>query len=160
LRGFNLDHGTDFAQTIAGMPVNLPTQAHGQGYSDMNFMIPELISGIQFSKGPYYADQGDFATAGASNINYATTLERPLVRVVLGGKGYQHALLAGSQSIGDGNLLAAFESAHDDGPWRHPDNFQKLNGVLTYSRGDQLNGINISAMGYRGRWNSTDQIPL
>jgi outer membrane cobalamin receptor len=71
LRGFNLDHGTDFATTLAGMPVNLPTHAHGQGYSDLNSMIPELVSGVQFSKGPYYADQGDFATAGAANINYA-----------------------------------------------------------------------------------------
>src|SRR5262245_59789896 len=70
LRGFNLDHGTDFATTLAGMPVNLPTHGHGHGYSDLNFMIPELVSGVQFSKGPYFADQGDFATAGAVNINY------------------------------------------------------------------------------------------
>ena len=78
LRGFNLDHGTDFAQTIAGMPVNMPTHAHGQGYSDINFLIPELVAGVQYSKGPYFADQGDFATAGAANINYVTSLDRPL----------------------------------------------------------------------------------
>ena len=71
LRGFNLDHGTDFATTVAGMPVNMPTHGHGHGYSDLNFLIPELVSGVQFSKGPYFADQGDFATAGAANINYA-----------------------------------------------------------------------------------------
>ena len=70
LRGFNLDHGTDFATTVAGMPVNMPTHGHGHGYSDANFLIPELVSGVQFSKGPYFADQGDFATAGAANINY------------------------------------------------------------------------------------------
>ena len=81
LRGFNLDHGSDFAMTVAGTPVNMPTHAHSQGYSDINFLIPELVAGVQYSKGPYFADQGDFATAGAGNINYATTLDRPLVRV-------------------------------------------------------------------------------
>jgi len=81
LRGFNLDHGTDFATTVAGMPVNMPTHGHGHGYSDLNFLIPELVSGVQFSKGPYFADQGDFATAGAATINYANALAHPLVRV-------------------------------------------------------------------------------
>src|SRR5437867_1639810 len=81
LRGFNLDHGTDFATVVAGMPVNMPTHAHGQGYTDLNFLIPELVTGVQFSKGPYYADQGDFATAGSSNVNYANLLDRPIVRL-------------------------------------------------------------------------------
>src|SRR3979411_2821913 len=88
LRGFNLDHGTDFATTVAGMPVNLPTNGHGQGYSDLNFLIPELVSGVQYSKGPYFADQGDFATAGSANINYANALDRALVRVGGGGEGF------------------------------------------------------------------------
>ncbi len=78
LRGFNLDHGSDFATTVAGVPVNMPTHAHSQGYSDINFLIPELVAGVQFSKGPYYADVGDFGTAGNSNINYAATLDRPI----------------------------------------------------------------------------------
>ena len=60
LRGFNLDHGSDFAMTVAGTPVNMPTHAHSQGYSDINFLIPEIVAGVQFSKGPYFADQGDF----------------------------------------------------------------------------------------------------
>ena len=81
LRGFNLDHGTDFATTVAGMPVNMPTHGHGHGYSDLNFLIPELASGVQFSKGPYFAEHGDFATAGTANINYTNTLDRPIVRV-------------------------------------------------------------------------------
>ena len=76
LRGFNLDHGTDFATTVAGMPVNMPTHGHGHGYSDLNFLIPELASGVQFSKGPYFAEHGDFATAGTANINYTNTLAR------------------------------------------------------------------------------------
>src|SRR4029453_18029112 len=84
LRGFNLDHGSDFAMTVSGAPVNMVTHAHGQGYSDLNFLIPELVAGVQYSKGPYYAELGDFATAGAANINYATELERPIAHVEAG----------------------------------------------------------------------------
>src|SRR5438552_4434281 len=107
LRGFNLDHGTDFASFVAGMPVNMPTHAHGQGYMDLNFMIPELVTGVQFSKGPYYADQGDFATAGSSNVNYATVLDRPIVHVEAGGEGYARALAAASPQVGSGPRVAA-----------------------------------------------------
>src|SRR4030088_3307488 len=85
LRGFNLDHGTDFAITVAGTPVNLPTHAHGQGYSDLNFLVPGLVTGGQFSKGASYADQGDFATAGSATINYATVLDRSIAHVEAGG---------------------------------------------------------------------------
>lgn len=162
LRGFNLDHGTDFATTVAGMPVNMPTHGHGQGYSDLNFMIPELVSGVQFSKGPYYADQGDFATAGAANITYVNALDNPdraLVRVGGGDEGYGRALVAVSPKAGSGRVLAALEVAHDDGPWAQPDDYKKVNGVLRYSRGDTVNGLSLTGMGYRASWNSTDQIP-
>ena len=84
LRGFNLDHGTDFSTTVAGVPVNTPTGAHAHGYSDVSFLIPELVSGVQFKKGPYFADEGDFSAAGAANINYVNHLERPIVRVSAG----------------------------------------------------------------------------
>src|SRR5688572_29153012 len=88
LRGFNLDHGFDFAQTIAGVPVNMPTHAHAQGYADSNFLIPELVSGVQFRKGPYYAENGDFSSAGSANINYFNVLERPVVTLTGGSFGY------------------------------------------------------------------------
>ena len=117
LRGFNLDHGSDFAMTVAGTPVNMPTHAHSQGYSDINFLIPELVAGVQYSKGPYFADQGDFATAGAGNINYATTLDRPLVRLEGGTYGFGRVLMAASPKVGKGNLLAAFETSTNSGPW-------------------------------------------
>jgi len=159
LRGFNLDHGTDFSNTVAGMPVNMPSHAHGQGYSDLNFMIPEIISGVQFSKGPYYADQGDFATAGSANINYASVLDHPIAHVEAGGQGYGRVILAASPSVGTGHLLAAIEASHNDGPWDHPDDYRKINGVVKYSRGDTLNGWSLTAMGYHGDWNSTDQVP-
>src|SRR5258708_13458189 len=137
LRGFNLDHGTDMATSVVGIPVNMPTHAHGQGYMDLNFLIPELVTGVQFSKGPYYAEQGDFATAGSSTINYASALDRPIVHVDGGGEGYGRALLAASPQVGTGHVLAALEVAHNDGPWVHPDNYQKVNGVLRYSEGDE-----------------------
>ncbi len=159
LRGFNLDHGTDFATTVAGMPVNMPTHAHGQGYTDLNFMIPELVTGVQFSKGPYYADQGDFATAGSSNINYANALDRTLASVEVGGEGFARGLFAVSPQVGRGHLIAALELAHNDGPWDHPDDYRKINGVLRYSEGDAVNGFSLTGMGYHGQWNSTDQVP-
>ncbi len=159
LRGFNLDHGTDFATTVAGMPVNLPTHAHGHGYSDLNFLIPELVSGVQFSKGPYFADQGDFATAGAANINYVNAVERPIVQVAGGQDAYGRALFAASPKVGDATVLAALEVDHNDGPWDRPDGFGKVNGVVRYSRGDTLSGLTLTAMGYHGQWHATDQIP-
>ena len=160
LRGFNLDHGTDFATTVAGMPVNMPTHGHGHGYSDLNFLIPELVSGVQFSKGPYYAELGDFATAGAANINYTNSLGRPLVRIGGGGQGFGRALVAASRVAAGGTWLGALEVQHNDGPWDRPDNFRKVNGLMRFTRGDALNGVSATLMGYRGRWNSTDQVPL
>jgi hypothetical protein len=159
LRGFNLDHGSDFAQTIAGTPVNMPTHAHSQGYSDINFLIPELVTGVQFSKGPYFAEYGDFATAGASNINYATTLDRPMAHLEKGNYGYARAFFAASPRMGSGHLLAAFETSTNSGPWSVPDSYRKLNGVLRYSRGDSVNGFSLTLMGYHGKWNATEASP-
>jgi hypothetical protein len=159
LRGFNLDHGTDFATTVAGMPVNMPTHGHGHGYSDLNFLIPELISGVQFAKGPYFTEHGDFATVGAATINYTNSLTRPIVRIGGGGQGFRRALAAGSRAAGRGVVLGALEVQGNDGPWRRPDEFRKVNGVVRYTRGDALNGVAATLMGYRGSWNATDQIP-
>ena len=160
LRGFDLDHGTDFSTTVAGMPVNMPTHGHGHGYSDLNFLIPELVSGVQFSKGPYFADQGDFTTAGSASINYTNALERPVVRLGGGGQGFGRVLAAASSRVGRGQLIGAIELQHNDGPWDRPDDFEKVNGLLRYSRGDGVNGFSVTAMGYRGTWNSTDQVPV
>lgn len=159
LRGFNLDHGTDLAATVAGAPVNMPTHAHGQGYSDENFLIPELISGVQYKKGPYYADEGDFASAGAININYMNALDRPLVSVTGGSFGYQRVLAAGSHPWLGGILLGALEAAHDDGPWVHHDAYRKLNGLVRFTGGGDAQAFSITASAYNGRWNATDQIP-
>jgi len=159
LRGFNLDHGSDFAATIAGVPVNLPTQAHFHGYADTNILIPELVSGVQFRKGPYFADDGDFSAAGSSNVNYVNRLDRPIVSLSGGGQGWRRLFGATSPRIGSGHLLFGIEAVHNDGPWTLEDDFRKLNGIVRYSRGDTRDGFSLTGMGYNANWNSTDQIP-
>jgi outer membrane receptor protein involved in Fe transport len=141
------------------MPVNMPTHGHGHGYSDLNFLIPELASGVQFSKGPYFAEHGDFATAGTANINYTNTLTRPLMRIGGGTDTFGRVLLAAAPAIGKGTLLGAIELEHSDGPWQRPDDLNKVNGVVRFSRGDTRNGLSATLMGYHATWNSTDQIP-
>jgi hypothetical protein len=159
LRGFNLDHGFDFAQTIAGIPVNMPTHAHAQGYADSNYLIPELVSGVQFRKGPYYAENGDFSSAGSANVNYFNVLERPIVTVTGGSFDYNRFLGAISPRVGRGNLLTAFEFERDNGPWVSPNGKDKYNGVIRYSQGDSRNGLSATFLGFSNHWHSTDQIP-
>src|SRR5438552_3596093 len=132
LRGFNLDHGTDFLTTLDGMPVNLRTHAHGQGYTDLNFLIPELIQRVDYFKGPYFASKGDFASAGAADIHYAASLPHNLVELTGGSFLYGRGLVAGSPELGGGKLLYGLEIFHNDGPWDHPDDYRRLNGVLRY----------------------------
>jgi outer membrane receptor protein involved in Fe transport len=159
LRGFNLDHGTDFATFVAGMPVNMPSHAHGQGYSDLNWLLPELVSRISYKKGPYFADEGDFSSAGAARIGLIDRLPQGTVAVTLGEHGYARALVANSARVGRGDLLYALETAHNDGPWRHPEKFHRLNGVLRFSLDHGETRQSITAMGYSAGWNATDQIP-
>jgi hypothetical protein len=159
VRGFNLDHGTDFSTTVAGVPVNTPTGAHAHGYTDTSFLIPELVSGVQFKKGPYFADEGDFSAAGAANINYVNQLDRASVSLSGGQDGWRRLFGAASPRVGAGYLLGAVEAGGFDGPWVRPDNYRKLNTVLRYSRGDNRNGLSVTGMGYWADWNATDQVP-
>jgi hypothetical protein len=159
LRGFNLDHGFDFSTTIAGIPVNMPTHAHAQGYADTNFLIPELVSGVQFRKGPYYAEEGDFSAVGAANINYFNRLDRPVASISGGSDNFFRFFGAVSPQVGPGNLLTAIEWATDDGPWERPNTHPKKNAVVRYSQGDARNGFSITGLGYSSHWHSTDQVP-
>jgi hypothetical protein len=159
LRGFNLDHGTDFATTVAGVPVNMPTHAHGHGYTDLNFLMPELVSGVQFRKGPYYADQGDFSAAGAANVSYVSRLDAPIVRASIGELGWQRGLFAASRAVGQGHLLYAGEIMRQDGPWERPDGYQRVNGIARYALGDSEQGAAIMLSAYHGVWHATDQVP-
>ncbi|MEP6838348.1 MAG: TonB-dependent receptor plug domain-containing protein, partial [Bradyrhizobium sp.] len=158
LRGFNLDHGTDLAISVDGMPVNMPTHGHGQGYADINFLIPELVQSVNVRKGPYFADQGDFASAGAVSIDYVNKLPKNIAELSFGSFGYARALAAASTAVGAGTLLTAFEANKYNGPWDVPDNVRKLNGVLRYSQGTATDGFTLSAMAYSNGWNSTDQV--
>jgi hypothetical protein len=161
LRGFNLDHGTDFAVFIDDMPLNLPSHAHGEGYSDMNTVIPEFVQEVNFEKGPYYADVGNFGAAGSAHLEFFKTLPQNFFTVEGGMYGYGRAVFGVSQKLGSGNLLYGGEAYHDNGPWTtHEDNFYKYNGILTYSQGGDADGFSITARGYRGTWNSSDQIPV
>jgi len=160
LRGFNLDHGTDFATSVNGMPVNMPTHAHGQGYSDLNFLIPELVQRIEYRKGPYFASNGDFASAGSADVVYRQKLDAPFAQLTVGGGGFRRVTLGGSTELSGGpTLLGAIELQRDDGPWTVPERLRKNNGVLTLSGGTAAEGWSTSLMGYHARWTSTDQVP-
>jgi len=160
LRGFNLDHGTDFAVFLGGMPLNLPSHAHGEGYSDMNIVIPEFVQRLNYEKGPYYADTGNYSSVGSANVEYFKTLPENFLQVEAGMYDYARAVFGVSHKVGSGSLLYGGEAYYDDGPWTHPDAYKKFNGLLTYSRGDAAKGLSITAMGYYGNWNSSDQIPI
>lgn len=159
LRGFNLDHGTDFAIWIDGMPVNMPTHGHGQGYADLNFLIPELVERIDYRKGPYSAEEGDFSSAGAARLRTFRTLPRSLARLEFGAFGFQRAVAAHSAQAGPGRVLFGLEGQHYDGPWEIDENFVKYNGLVRWVSGDEENGFDVTLMGYQGEWNSADQIP-
>ncbi|MCX7155704.1 MAG: TonB-dependent receptor [Rhodocyclales bacterium] len=159
LRGFNLDHGTDFAASVMGMPANQPTHAHGQGYLDLHFLIPELVEHMHYRKGPYAAEAGDFATAGSASIDYVRKLDAPFAQLSIGQNSYRRGLLAGSPAAGSGNLLYAVEWTENNGPWQLPENIGKFNTLLRYSHGSEDNGWSLAAMAYRAQWASTDQVP-
>jgi hypothetical protein len=158
LRGFNLDHGTDFATYLDGMPLNLPSHAHGEGYSDMNTVIPELVQRLDYEKGPYYADVGNYGSAGAAHLEFYKTLPQDFLTVEGGTFGFARAVFGVSQKLTLGNLLYAGEAFHDDGPWVHPDDYSKFNGLLTYSQGDVSSGFSVTGRACYGQWNSSDQI--
>jgi hypothetical protein len=160
LRGFNLDHGTDFAIFLDDMPLNLPSHAHGEGYSDMNTVIPEFVKRVNFEKGPYYADIGNYGSAGSAHVEFFKTLPQNFSKVEGGMYGYGRAVFGVSQKLGSGSLLYGGEEYYDNGPWVHPDAYNKINGLLTYSQGDDADGVSITARGYHGKWNSSDQIPV
>ena len=160
MRGYSLDHGTDFAIFLDGMPLNLPSHAHGEGYSDMNIVIPEFVERVDARKGPYYGDIGDYGSAGNAQMAFFKVLPRDFVQVDGGMYGFARFVFGVSRRLGAGNLLYGGEAYHDNGPWIHPDNFYKFNGLMTYSQGTGDNGFSITAHGYAGtRWNSSDQLP-
>ncbi|MGZ8227918.1 MAG: TonB-dependent receptor [Methylococcaceae bacterium] len=159
LRGFNLDHGTDFLTQIDGVPVNMPSHAHGQGWTDTNFLIPEMIKTLSYKKGLYYAENGDFSSTGSANIEYFDKLPPHMIKFTGGSFGYYRGLVTGSHKLGNGQLLYAGESVHNGGPWTLSNDYLKFNGVLRYSEEHGDSGWSTTAMAYQADWNATDQIP-
>jgi len=161
LRGFNLDHGTDFSVSLDGMPVNIRSHAHGQGYLDLNFMIPELIERIDYAKGVYRADVGDFSAAGSARFKTYDKLDRSFVTAEIGDDGYYRGVLGLSREINaDTTLLLGGSYDHDNGPWALAEGLERYKGFakLTHEGGDFT--TRISMFGFRSTWNGTDQIPL
>jgi len=159
LRGYNLDHGTDLALYVDDVPVNMRTHAHGQGYADLNWLMPETIGRVDVRKGPYFADEGDFASAGSVQIGLIDTVPKAIAQVTAGSFDYRRFFGVDSAKVGNGNLLIAGEAAHYDGPWTTPDDMQKLNSLLRYTQGTATDGLSITGMAYANRWTSTDQVP-
>lgn len=160
LRGFNLDHGTDFATSVDGVPVNFGSHAHGQGYMDLNWLIPELVAGVAYRKGPYFADAGDFSAAGDANISYLSHLPATFAQLEAGTDAYARALAAGSTRAGPGELLLAGEWMRYDGPATVPGDYRRPNGLLKYTAGDETQGGGVTLQAYDARWHASDQIPV
>jgi hypothetical protein len=159
MRGYNLDHGTDLETYVDGMPVNQPTHAHGQGYTDLNFVIPELADQMTYTKGPYYANVGDFGGVGSVRVNYRDVIPDQL-SATAGTLGFQRLLGAGSAPWGRGQLTAALEVQHYDGPFATADDARKENAVLRYTEGDATSGYSVAAMLYHQLWTSTTDVPV
>ena len=160
VRGFNLDHGTDFRITVAGLPVNMPTHGHGQGYADMNFLIPELVSRVRFQKGTALARGGDFSAAGSADFELVSSFPEGFAELTLGSFDYARAVVGQSFDLGPGKLTVAFEAHANDGPWERGNDFERVNGFVRYHQGDSQRGFTLTALGYDAQWLSTDQVPL
>lgn len=173
LRGYNLDHGTDFSTSINGAPTNMPTHAHGQGYSDVNYLIPELVDQIQYRKGPYFASDGDFSSAGSADVRYKNKLDSDFYQFTMGSFGYMRHLIAGSLVlnndiqktssgwIAEGPVLtSALELLDNNGPWGVAEGLQKVNAFSRLSDGSRAKGWSMDSNYYTAHWNSTDQVPL
>jgi len=160
LRGFNLDHGTDFATWIDGMPVNMRTHGHGQGYTDINFIIPEAVESLHFVKGPYHAELGDFSSAGGAHLRTFDRMPDSRIEAAVGQDGFARLLLMGGLDLGAAHLSGALEGQAYDGPWADIDEeVEKINGLLRLSGGGDSGSWNLAAMYYDNAWNSADQIP-
>jgi TonB dependent receptor/TonB-dependent Receptor Plug Domain len=160
VRGFNLDHGTDFQTKVEGMPVNQPTHAHGQGYTDLNFLIPEFVRSLDYKLGVYHAEIGDFGSAGGAEFFLAKRLDRPLATTDVGAFGLARAVAGHSVRVGGGDLLFGGEAKAYDGPWIRPEGLRKFSGLTRFSIDRGASQFSALLMGYRNRWNSSDQIPV
>ncbi|MGF1455070.1 MAG: TonB-dependent receptor [Alphaproteobacteria bacterium] len=160
LRGFNLDHGTDFAAYFEGLPINFRTHGHGQGYLDLNFIIPELVEVVEFRKGPYYADVGDFSAAGSISFKTFDALEEGFIKGTAGEFDFYRVVAGHSMPLAGGTLLLGGEVKFYDGPWDLDEDFEQYNGLVKFTSAPGDTTFQIIATGFHADWTSTDQIPL
>ena len=165
LRGFDLDHGTDIHLTVDGLPVNMVSHAHGQGYADLHFVIPELIEKVNFSKGPYYSDKGNLATAGYVAFKTKNYLEKNFLKLEGGQYNTVRAitginLLPKGSSEKKQSLYIAGEGSFTKGYFDSPQNFSRFNGMIKY-HGKTGDNSTLTALlsGLTSKWNASGQIP-
>ncbi|MEW5687709.1 MAG: TonB-dependent receptor [Pseudomonadota bacterium] len=160
LRGFNLDHGSDFTTYIDDVQMNFRTHGHGHGYLDLNGLIPEIIEREDFRKGPYRADGGDFALAGAAYMTTKDAYDRPWVAAEAGVRG--HGRVAAGGTLGDvagGRLTLVGEFKVYDGPWEQPERLRHYAAFAKYQRDIAIGALELTTHAYRGTWRPTEQIP-
>lgn len=160
VRGFNLDHGTDFRTMLEGMPLNMPSHGHGQGYTDLNLLIPEVVDHLDYKLGVSHTALGDFASAGGAEFHLLKRIERPFLSAETGAFGLARLAGGASRQVGPGTLLLGGEIKSYDGPWERAQNTKKLAGIARYSWSRGASQFSVLGMAYRNRWNATDQIPL
>ena len=159
VRGFNLDHGTDFQTRLEGMPVNMVTHAHGQGWTDLNFLIPELVDHLDYKLGVYHAELGDFGSAGGAEFHLARSLDHPFATIGTGANGLARIAVGSSARLGDGDLLVAGEAKSYNGPWVLKEGVHKFSGLSSYSWERGASQFSVLGMAYRNQWHSNDQVP-
>lgn len=161
LRGFDIDHGTDVGITVENMPVNMVSHAHGQGYADMHFVIPETIDKINFGKGPYDADKGNFTTAGYVDLKLKNNLDNNLIK--LEGGQFNTKRFLGMLNVLNTEKHQAYiatEFNTTDGPFESSQNFSRSNFFARYNgQLDENNSITVSASHFTSNWDASGQIP-
>ncbi|WP_304143701.1 TonB-dependent receptor domain-containing protein [Mesoflavibacter zeaxanthinifaciens] len=163
LRGFDIDHGTDVALSVDGMPVNMVSHAHGQGYSDLHFLIPETIEKINFGKGPYYSDHGDFNTAGFVDFRTKSSLDNSTISFTAGQFNTLRTLGMFNllENKASQNAYVALEYIETDGPFESPQNFDRLNLMGKYNAYLNDNSkLGLTVSHFTSKWDASGQIPV
>jgi hypothetical protein len=160
VRGYNLDHGTDFGVFVDGMPANNRAHAHGQGYTDINFIIPEFVQQLDYQKGPFFAERGDMTTAGAAEFTLVNELQHGFAGVTFGEDNYWRGVFGDSVEAWGGVLTFGGEATYYEGPWALDEDASRFNGIVRWHRGDEDNYFNVTFLGSQGEWRATDQIPM
>ncbi|MEP2056383.1 MAG: TonB-dependent receptor plug domain-containing protein [Maribacter litoralis] len=161
LRGFDIDHGTDVAISVDGMPVNMVSHAHGQGYADLHFVIPETINNINFGKGLYYADQGNFNTAGYVDLSLKKSIDESMVSYEAGQFNTNRFVgLFKVLEDGKSDAYLASEIYLTDGPFDSPQNFNRINVLGRYNYRDiGKEELTLTVSHFQSKWDASGQIP-